>query len=613
MKSLERRSFLRYSVAAAAALPGIVALSGCGGGGGGGGSAPAASTSATDASVASISSLQSTGSVQQAQVSTASANLLTTPSSTPASVSLASVSSDTFVSTAPVFVRNTAVLPSSIPTWQAYLDQHNSAYTEATNQITKLKASLRLHGYKQKTSGQAGVQSAAALQLASATTSTGLDSLVASLTTLNLSAITINLFTAAIEGVIAVIQIADGVVNYSYATAAFDAIEKILKWIQEKSLSNITLASNTDIVLSLGKMSIAVVSALGIAGLKKIEDATTQAAAAALTTQEQQELQALLQAASLQSQLILTLTSFIDTVMGSIMTSTQERIDALALAADGAYTLTDDDNAFIASLNGQSLILGSLGIVMKILANVYPSETDAQTVGVDAQTFAFLFNTPEIENLVSNVTFAEMAAALTGLGLTAWTPTITTPSVTAPDYLAAAGDMPTQAVLFASHMADLAYAFTTKTENDAYTFAMQGMEYGYLFASRGEEVGLMADRILWMAVQIGVMADRIGEMADRIVYTEQLIVYTEMLILDFGLLIYGGMKQISNVMLMGMAIVFDRQWYTPSSEDQIVTVIGEMTQQMLANMQEYELTVLNNQVALRDSTLKALDWISGEY
>jgi hypothetical protein len=608
MKSLERRNFLRYSVAAAVALPGMVSLTGCGGGGG---STPAASTSATDASVASISSLQSTGSIQQTQVSTASTNLLTTPSSTPASVSLASVSSDPFISTAPVFARNTAVLPSSIPTWQTYLDQHNNAYTEATNQITKLKASLRLHGYKQKTSGQAGVQSAAALQLSSATTSTGLDSLVASLTTLNLNSITINLFTAAIEGVITVIQMAGGAVNYSYAMAAFNAIEKILKWIQEKSLSNITFASNTDIVLSLGKMSIAVVSALGIAGLKKIEQATNQVAAAALTTQEQQELQALLQAASLQSQLILTLTSFIDSVMGSIMTSTQERINALALAANETYILTDDDDAFIASLNGQSLILGSLGIVMKILANVYPSETDAQTVGVDAQTFAFLFNTPEIENLVSNVTFSQMADALTGLGLGS-TPTVTIPSVTAPDYVAA-GDMPTQAVLFASHMADLAYAFTTKTETDAYSFAMTGMNYGYLFASRGEEVGLMADRILWMAVQIGVMADRIGEMADRIVYTEQLIVYTEMLILDFGLLIYGGMKQISNVMLMGMAIVFDRQWYTSSSEDQIVTAIGGMTQQMLANMQEYELTVLNNQVALRESTLKALDWISGDY
>lgn len=612
MKSIERRNFLRYSVAAAVALPGIVSLTGCGGGGGGG-STPVASTSATDASVASISSLQSTGSIQQTQVSTASTNLLTTPSSTPASVSLASVSSDPFISTANVFTRNTAALPSSILTWQAYLDQHNNAYTEATNQITKLKASLRLHGYKQKTSGQAGVQSAAALQLASATTSTGLDSLVASLTTLNLNSITINLFTAAIEGVITVIQMAGGAVNYSYATAAFNAIEKILKWIQEKSLSDISFASNTNIVLSLGKMSIAVISALGIAGLKKIEDATIQVAATALTTQEQQELQALLQAASLQSQLILTLTSFIDSVMGSIMTSTQERIDALATTADGTDTLINDNNAFIASLNGQSLILRSLGIVMKILANAYPSETDAQTVGVDAQTFAFLFNTPEIENLVSNVTFSEMADALTGLGLTTEsTPSVTIPSVTAPDYLASAGDMPTQAVLFASHMADLAYAFTTKTENDAYTFAMQGMEYGYLFASRGEEVGLMADRILWMAVQIGVMADRIGEMADRIVYTEQLIVYTEMLILDFGLLIYGGMKQISNVMLMGMAIVFDRQWYTPSSEDQIITAIGGMTQQMLANMQEYELTVLNNQVALRESTLKALDWISGD-
>jgi hypothetical protein len=125
----------------------------------------------------------------------------------------------------------------------------------------------------------------------------------------------------------------------------------------------------------------------------------------------------------------------------------------------------------------------------------------------------------------------------------------------------------------------------------------------------------MADRILWMAVQIGQMADRIGEMADRIVYTEQLIVYTEMLILDFGLLIYGGMKQISNVMLMGMAIIFDREWYADvdTQQDPILDVISTMTEHMLTNMQEYEQTVLANQLSLREITLKALDWIQGEY
>jgi len=167
----------------------------------------------------------------------------------------------------------------------------------------------------------------------------------------------------------------------------------------------------------------------------------------------------------------------------------------------------------------------------------------------------------------------------------------------------------TDAYNFATHMADLAYGFTMKIEDDAYNFAFQGMEWGYLFASRGEEVGLMADRILWMAVQIGQMADRIGEMADRIVYTEQLIVYTEMLILDFGLLIYGGMKMITNLMLTGMALVLDREWYTPTAEDQILTLIGGTMSQMMENMQAYALAVLANQNVLRETTLSAMEWV----
>ncbi len=187
-------------------------------------------------------------------------------------------------------------------------------------------------------------------------------------------------------------------------------------------------------------------------------------------------------------------------------------------------------------------------------------------------------------------------------------------TVANPDY-SITTNTTTQASNFATHLADLAYEFVMKIEDDAYTFAMKGMEYGYLFASKGEEVGLMADRILWMAVQIGAMADRIGEMADRIVYTEQLIVYTETLILDFGMLIYGTTKQISNFLLMGMAIIFDREWYSQNqqSEDPVLNVISDTTERMLRNMKEYESQVLANQVKLREATLKALDWIDGQY
>jgi hypothetical protein len=159
---------------------------------------------------------------------------------------------------------------------------------------------------------------------------------------------------------------------------------------------------------------------------------------------------------------------------------------------------------------------------------------------------------------------------------------------------------------FAIHMADLAYQFTMDIENDAYTFAMTGMEYGYLFASRGEEVGIMADRILWMAVQIGIMADRIGEMADRIVYTEQFIVYSEILILDFGLLIYGTIKQITNLILTGMALILDREWYDGESEDLVLDAITGNVNVMLENMNIYSLAVLDNQSDLRQLTLDSL-------
>ena len=177
---------------------------------------------------------------------------------------------------------------------------------------------------------------------------------------------------------------------------------------------------------------------------------------------------------------------------------------------------------------------------------------------------------------------------------------------------------------FASLLAQYAFEFTMDIEEDAYqfastgmeyayNFAMQGMEYGYLFASRGEEVGVMANRILWMAVQIGVMADRIGEMADRILYTEQMIVYTEILILDFGVLIYGTMKQIINMVLMGMAIILDREWYEPSDSDPVLDMINNNVVIMLENMNGYSLAMLEQQQALRQLTLDALPFINDYY
>lgn len=605
---MKRRDFLRYSVAAAITLPGIVSLTGCGGGGGGG-STTTSSALSTDPSVASISTLQTSSSTQRAAVSLASTNLLTATESTSASVILTSVTSSPFVPTAPLFDKYQTSLPSTVPTWQAYLDHHDLAYTQAMEQITKLKASLRLHGYKQKASGQTsvGTQTAVSQQLTG--TSTTLDSLLNNLNSLTLNELTIGLFTGAIEGVITIIKTSEGIVNYSYATVAFNTIIKILQWIQEKSLNNLSFSSNTNILLSLGKMGLAIVSALGVAELDKIKQATAQTSLASTTTSEQDQITAFLAATALQSQMILTLTSLVNYVMGDILTQIQTLSSNLA---NPDYVVTAEDQALIASFKPQSLALGAIGLALKAIINIYKVEIPATLEG-DAQTFAFLFATPDnTGNLVSNVSFAQLLSDLAALTFPVPTTVDTTTTSSNPAYQFAS-DTATQAAIFTTHMADLAYLFTTKIEEDAYQFAMQGMEYGYLFASRGEEVGLMADRILWMAVQIGVMADRIGEMADRIVYTEQLIVYTEMLILDFGLLIYGGMKQITNLMLMGMAIVFDRQWYTPAANDQIVTVISDMTKQMLENMKEYENTVLTNQVTLRETTLKALNWIQGAY
>lgn len=605
---MKRRDFLRYSVAAAITLPGIVSLTGCGGGGGSG-STTTSSALSTDPSVASISTLQTSSSTQRTAVSLASTNLLTASDSAQTSVNLASALSTPFVSTAPLFDKYQTALPSTLPTWQAYLDHHTTAYDQAMAQITKLKASLRLHGYKQKSSGQTSVEVQTGVSAQLAGTNTTLDSLINSLNTLSLNELTIVLFTGAIEGVISIIKTSDGIVNYSYATVAFNAIIKILQWIQEKSLTNLSFSSNTDILLSIGKMGLAIVSALGVAELDKIKQAASQTSLTSITTTEQNQVAAFLAATALQSQMILTLTSLVNYVMGDILTQIQT---LSANLTNPDYVVTADDQALIASFKPQSLALGAIGLALKAIINIYNVEVPATLEG-DAQTFAFLFATPDNNsNLVSNVSFAELLNDLASLNFPVPTTVDTTSTSNNPAYQFAS-DTATQAAIFTTHMADLAYLFTTKIEEDAYQFAMQGMEYGYLFASRGEEVGLMADRILWMAVQIGVMADRIGEMADRIVYTEQLIVYTEMLILDFGLLIYGGMKQISNLMLMGMAIVFDRQWYTPTANDQIVTVISEMTKQMLENMKEYENTVLSNQVTLRETTLKALNWIQGAY
>ncbi|HZF69284.1 hypothetical protein [Sulfuricurvum sp.] len=639
---MERRKFMRYSVAAAITLPGIVSLTGCGGGGGG---ATTSSLSAVDTQVSAISTLQNSSIAQRLNVSSASSSLLTSQAGVMASVNAYEP-----------YLLFAKYQPYNAPfaSWESYLDYHTLAYSQTTAQIIKLKASLRLFGNKQQTSGQTGLT----LSSATITGNTILDESLLALNTIiadilkgDITAAMLDALTLALKTVyfgLTTLLNNDLAKKFAYTTLTYLAIEKIMKYVETKSLASLSFSTNTDILISMAKFSVAVISALSIASIEKLNTSSTVSAVSSTTTEEVQQLTTFLQAASLQSHLVLTLTSLVNNIMTNLTAATQARADALATnLSDTSYTLTQDDYDLIATLRQQSVVLAALGLVMKVLLGFYQSGlsavTSTDTLQADAQTYALLFASPTnpFDTIFSGFTSANFTALFgnntTILSLLAdlsainpiFSVTTTTDAATATanaeadafsfaSMLAAlsyqfTSDTATQAVNFTTHMADLAYQFTMKIENDAYTFAMTGMEYGYLFASRGEEVGLMADRILWMAVQIGVMADRIGEMADRIVYTEQLIVYTEMLILDFGLLIYGGMKQITNLMLMGMAIVFDRQWYTPTANDQIVTVISDMMKQMLTNMKEYENTVLNNQVTLRETTLKALNWIQGAY
>jgi len=167
---------------------------------------------------------------------------------------------------------------------------------------------------------------------------------------------------------------------------------------------------------------------------------------------------------------------------------------------------------------------------------------------------------------------------------------------------------------FASKMEDDAYQFVSKMADDAYHFASDGMNYGYMFASQGEELGPMADRVLWMASEIGLMADRIGEMSDRIVHTEHLIINMSVMILNFGLLIDGTIKTIAEAGLNAIGIIYDRSEMPQlKSSSAHIDLIGKNIELILTQQHEYDLEVLENQKELRKITISALDKISLDY
>ncbi len=643
----KRRSFLKLSALTALAMQTPFLFTGCGGGGGGSGGGSSASATGLDAQLAAISAQQATNNTLHQQSSNSSATTVgaTQPYPSQTAVALASVSST--VTYTPVlftaFAANALKLNTnplnqtsgSITTtyplandlylpqtsvWSDYVSANKTAYDKATAQLNNLKMALSKYGEKTGVVAQSStVVAQTSLTLTSVDTSS-LTTAINAFKALNLSTVSSVTFSLAVDGLILAINLVVGLINTlmtsnsvsgnAAAVVAFNAIEGILKWIESNSviaLNNVNLTTTGGIIAGIAKISVVALSALSLANLQKIQNTVTtssQTSVASVTT-DQQQILAFLAANQVQSQLILTLSTWVENIITNNVNSVSTLVSNVN--GDPNYILTTADTALIASLKQQSTVLSVLGLVMQALVYMYSSNTDATPLGSDAQSNVNIVTNPDtnftsyINGVISGTTTnTDIASVITAL-FSALNSSATSP--TSPP----SG--------FVTDMATMAYNFTMKIENDAYNFATLGMTYGYLFASQGESVGLMADRILFMSVQIGQMADRIGEMADRIVYTEQLIVYTEMLIQNFGLMIYGGMGTISNTMLSGLAIIFDRQWYTPTSatNDPIVASITSTTSQMLTNMQQYEMAVIANQNTLRQTTLGALNWINGQY
>ena len=449
---------------------------------------------------------------------------------------------------------------------------------------------------------------------------------------------------------------------YSFLVTA--SVDDMLQAVINESTKGLEFDNRANVMLSLSKISVAAVALLTLTKMNDLENATTTSIDTEFMTAYLANNNVVTNISLMWLGLSETMTS---DVIGTMQASAREAI-VIENETDAAReVLPESATNVIATLESNSTLLALTSLAIKSIFSLMEGETaDSATTGFTAGSTADIFKilftselsptdvllsafmgsdnfTTQLSESVTEVTDLATAASIAdgaessagdvaiATAATAWqadpinifsleatsasvdagTATVEDEAfVFASELASFLFDFTAQtegdAYTFATHLADLAYQFTMKIEDDAYNFAMQGMEYGYLFASRGEEVGIMADRILWMAVQIGIMADRIGEMADRIVYTEQLIVYTEILILDFGLLIYGTIKQITNLILTGLALILDREWYSPESEDLILETISSNVNLMLTNMNTYSLAVLDNQSTLRQLTLDSL-------
>ncbi|WP_321324898.1 hypothetical protein [Thiomicrorhabdus sp.] len=696
---LKRRGFLGLAtkLVVTTSIPSVLVA--CGGGGGTDSAASVSSVSSVSTQIAAVNTQQNSLDSTNSQLSS-ELGQVTTASSTPASVKSTAISVEPtpttiqeFFSTRlpdysvspdatnPAFSSVTAhylIDGSSTGTefWKAQVAAHQNAYSLCVNQLTKLKATLRLFDHKNSSALEATEQSSAQIKATAIAVKT-LEPEALSLVDILTVAINVvlnnGLTSSLLDAVATAIKsIADYLVSsslnvltkYSMALLANLAIDDLLQGVAQKSITNLDYSSKQAIMLSLGKISVASAAIIGASKIQEVESATTE--------QEDDLIKALLSSGDLASKMSMVWLSLIDGIMGETFSAMQTGLTqsktAFISEADGTNIQDDIDKAALATtLQEKASLLAITALSVKTLLSLYVTQATqdyvdtnpdgesniglVENMGFDSQStakfFSFLFgsvqnaddqtlvNALDLTSIIDafKTFFANDATtdgsakfdALSVVSATTLKTSSKSEAVTETNTVdAAAMDFATQlasfayqftsetesdAFDFATHMADLAYQFTMDIEEDAYQFAMQGMEYGYLFASRGEEVGVMADRILWMAVQIGVMADRIGEMADRIVYTEQLIVYTEILILDFGMLIYGTIKQITNLILTGMALILDREWYQPQTQDIVVDMVKANVATMLENMNEYAQHVLDNQVILRTSTQDAIDTI----
>ena len=527
---------------------------------------------------------------------------------------------------------------SGVEFWQKALKSHERSYLDYQQQTAKLLATLRLFDAKNSEYLENSPEQNRNVLPRAATENIDSDAseLLQEISdfSFDTSILNSNLVVSGLTTVI--VKATTYLLNTNFIQALLDAIlgliSNALDSIKTTSLEDLNFESRESILLSFAKMSVASAAVLGIKSVNELDSSNE--------SNDNEFVSTYISSTDVLNKLTLKWLSFAQSLVNQTVKASTDELDSYTEQQEN-FSPTDLGN----ELSTNSGLMAMTSYAIKSVYNNFAEQALSSTetangfTGSTATAFKPLFTnqTNEYDELVLDnpLNLENRQASIQQLGYEESPITIRTTSPEAErsdscsqdsiycfaQELAEVGTQVTSqgivdtSASFAEQLAKYAFDFTMDIEDDAYNFAMQGMEYGYLFASQGEEVGVMADRILWMAVQIGVMADRIGEMADRIVYVSQLIVYTEILIVDFGILIYGVIKQISNSMLMALALILDREWYgdvaieQASAEDAVLNTIGANVSQMLDNMNEYSEAVLENQKALRESTQDAINTI----